>query len=276
MRPDELRNRFMAAESAKDEAVVFDAAVAELRRIDEIARKAGIKTGNFPFDVKQLRNRFLGATSPVDQAIAFDSIVFEIEQLSQKMPESAAKSAVSTGQPLPQTQNPEELKRYLEALAKERDQYRSKVEEAIAEHGKLKRLLEDLTRDRVASLTQVMAVSKAKDELKQEITQLKAQPARERQELERLSSDHEQIKRMALNTQRERDQLKQQTRELTDEIEQFRTLIGQLSEKHHTVKSEQEKLLDENYTLKSGMFKMALEQLESLETRLAQIRKRGK
>jgi chromosome segregation ATPase len=274
VKPEELRSRFMAAETSVEEAAVFDTAVAELRRMDEIARKAGLKTGNFPFDVKQLRNRFLNAASPVDQAIAFDSIVFEIEQLAQKLPESAIKSAVSPGQPLPQTQNPQELKRYLETLASERDLYRNKVEEAIAEHGKLKRLLEDLTRDRVASLTQVVQESKAKNELKQEITQLKSLPALERQQLERLSNDHEQIKRVARATQQERDQLKQQTQQLTEEIEQFRTLIDQLSEKHHSVKSEQEKLLDENYTLKSGMFKMALDQLENMETRLAQMKKR--
>lgn len=270
----------MAAETSADEAAVFDAAVAELKRIDELVRNAGIKTGNFPFDVKQLRNRFLNSASPVDLAISFDSIVFEIEQLAQKLPSTAMQATASPGQtraPLPaQPKSPEELKGFLEKLTKERDLYRNKVEEAVAEHGKLKRLLEDLTRDRVASITQVVAASKAKDELKQEITQLKAQPARERQELERLSSNHEQIKRVALATQRERDQLKQQTRDLTDEIEQFRTLIGQLSEKHHSVTSEQEKLLEENYALKSGMFKMARDQLENLEARLAQMRKRGK
>ena len=276
MKPEELRARFMAAESSADEAAVFDAAVTELKRIDELVRNAGIKTGNFPFDVKQLRTRFLNSSSPVDLAISFDSIVFEIEQLAQKLPAAAMQATVSPGQAQPQDQSPEGLKRYLENLAKERDLYRNKVEEAVTEHGKLKRLLEDLTRDRVASLTQVVAASKAKDELKQEITQLRAQPARERQELERLSSNHEQIKRVALATQRERDQLKEQTSQLTDEIEQFRTLIGQLSEKHHTVTSEQEKLLDENYALKSGMFKMARDQLESLETRLAQMKKRGK
>jgi len=276
LKPEELRARFMAAESSADETAVFDAAVAELKRIDQLVRNSGLKTGNFPFDVKQLRTRFLNSSSPVDLAISFDSIVFEIEQLAQKLPAAAMQATVSPGQAQPQDQSPEGLKRYLENLAKERDLYRNKVEEAVTEHGKLKRLLEDLTRDRVASLTQVVAASKAKDELKQEITQLRAQPARERQELERLSNNHEQIKRVALATQRERDQLKQQTSQLTDEIEQFRTLIGQLSEKHHTVTSEQEKLLDENYALKSGMFKMARDQLENLETRLAQMKKRGK
>ena len=276
MKPEELRARFMAAESSADETAVFDAAVAELKRIDQLVRNSGLKTGNFPFDVKQLRTRFLNSSSPVDLAISFDSIVFEIEQLAQKLPAAAMQATAPPGQAQARDQSPEELKRYLENLAKERDLYRSKVEEAVTEHGKLKRLLEDLTRDRVASLTQVVAASKAKDELKQEITQLRAQPARERQELERLSNNHEQIKRVALATQRERDQLKQQTSQLTDEIEQFRTLIGQLSEKHHTVTSEQEKLLDENYALKSGMFKMARDQLENLETRLAQMKKRGK
>jgi chromosome segregation ATPase len=274
LKPEELRARFMTAETSAEETAVFDAAVAELRRIDELARKAGLKTVNFPFDVKQLRNRFLNASSPVDLAISFDSIVFEIEQLAQRLPAAAAKDLIAAGQSLPQTQNPEELKRYIEAVAGERDLYRNKVEEAITEHGKLKRLLEELTRDRVSSLTQVVAVSKTTDELKQEITQLRSQPAKERQELERLSSNHEQMKRVALTTQRERDQLKQQTRQLSEEIEQFHTLIGQLSQKHHTVTSEQEKLLDENFTLKNGMFKLALEQLEGLEGRLAQMKKR--
>lgn len=280
MSPDELRARFLAADSSTEEAVLFDAAVAELKQMDDLARQAGIKTGNVSFDVRELRNRFVNAASPIDLSIAFDSIVFEIEQLAQRLPVELAKTrtgapkAPPPGQPLPQTQNPQELKRYLEALAKERDQYRDKVEQAIAEHSKLKRLLEDLTRDRVASLTQAVAASRAKDELKQEITQLKAQPEKERQALERLTSDHEQIKRYALSTQQERDHLKQQTRQLTDEIEQFREMIGTLSSEHSSVKSEQEKLLEENFTLKNNLFKMALDQLESLEAKLAQMKGR--
>lgn len=277
MNPDDLRSRFLAADSPDEEAALFDSAVAELKRMDEIARKSGIKTGNVSFDVRELRNRFVNAASPIDLAIAFDSIVFEIEQLLHKLPAGAAATkAPPPGQPLPQTQNPQELKRYLEALAIERDQYREKVEQAIAEHSKLKRLLEDLTRDRVASLTQAVAASRAKDELKQEITQLRAKPEKERQALERLSNDHEQIKRYALATQHERDQLKQQTRLLTEEIEQFRESIDQLSTQHTSVKSEQEKLLDENFNLKNDLFKMALEQLEGLEAKFAQLKNRSR
>lgn len=281
MSPDELRARFMAADSAKEEAALFDVAVADLKRMDDLARQAGIKTGNVSFDVRELRNRFVNAASPIDLAIAFDSIVFEIEQLAQRLPGAIANDSAKTkapppGQPLPQTQNPQELKRYLEALAKERDQYRDKVEQAIGEHSKLKRLLEDLTRDRVANITQAVAAARAKDELKQEITHLKAQPEKERQALERLTSDHEQIKRYALSTQQERDSLKQQTRQLTEEIEQFREMIDKLSSQHHSVKSEQEKLLEENFTLKNDLFKMALDQLEGLEAKLAQIKGRGK
>ncbi|MBS4097400.1 MAG: hypothetical protein KGZ83_11280 [Sulfuricella sp.] len=277
MTPDELRARFLAADSANEEAALFDAAVSDLKRMDDLAIKAGIKTGNVSFDVRELRNRFVNASSPIDLAIAFDSIVFEIEQLAQRLPVGvAATKAPPPGQPLPKTQDPHELKRFLEALAKERDQYREKVEQAIAEHSKLKRLLEDLTRDRVANLTQAVAAARAKDELKQELTQLKAQPDKERQALERLTTDHQQIKRYALATQQERDQLKQQTRELTGEIEQFRGMIEKLSTQHHSVKSEQEKLLDENFSLKNNLFKMALEQLEGLEAKLAQMKNRGR
>lgn len=269
MKPEELRSRFLDAESPADEAAIFDAAVAELKLMDERARKAGINTGNFPFDVKQLRNRFINAASPIDSSISFDSIVFEIEQLAQRLPAEPEK-------PLPrpillQTQNPEELKHFVATLANERDLYRKKLEGAISEHGKLKRLLEDLTRDRVANLTQAEQATK----LKQEITQLKSQPIKERQALERLSSDHEQMRRQALVTQQERDQLKEQTQQLSGEIEEFRELIAQLSRKQHSATSEQEKLLDENFALKGDMFKQALSQLENLESRLARLKGRS-
>lgn len=279
MSPDELRARFLAADTPEEEARLFDLAIVELKKADETVRRAGIKTGNASFDLRELRNRFVNASSPIDLAVAFDSIVFEVEQLAQKLPAGAVApptKAPPPGQPLPQTQNPQELKAYLEALAKERDQYREKVSEAIAEHSKLKKLLEDLTRDRVATLTQAIAATRAKDELKQEITHLRAKPEKEREALERLTTDHQQIKRYALATQRERDELRQQTQHLTQEIEQFREMINKLSSQHQSVKSEQEKLLEENFMLKHNMFKMALEQLEGLEAKLAQLKNSGR
>jgi len=263
----------MSAESAAEEAVLFDAAVAELKLMDERARKAGINPGSFSLDVKQLRGQFINAASPIDSAISFDSIVFEIEQLAQRLPPERGKSPPITPRPiLLQTQNPEELKHFVETLANERDLYRKKLEEAISEHSKLKRLLEDLTRDRVANLTQTEQASK----LKQEITQLKSQPIKERQALEQLSNDHEQMRREALITQQERDQLKEQTQQLSGEIEQFRELITQLAQKQHSVTSKQEQLLDENFTLKNDMFRQALNQLENLEARLARLKKARK
>lgn len=272
MKPDELRSRFMAAESSDEEAKLFETAVAELKLMDERARKAGINRGSFSLDVKQLRNQFINAASPIDSAISFDSIVFEIEQLEHRMPGHGKSPAITPRPILLQTQNPEELKHFVETLANERDLYRKKLEEAISEHSKLKRLLEDLTRDRVANLTQTEQSTK----LKQEITQLKSQPIKEREALEQLSSDHEQMRREALITQQERDQLKEQTQQLSGEIEQFRELITELAQKQHSVTSKQEKLLDENFTLKNDMFKQALNQLENLEARLARLKKSRK
>lgn len=270
MKPEELRTRFAAAETSAEEAALFDAAVAELKLMDERARKAGINTGSFPLDVKQLRNRFINSASPIDSAISFDSIVFELEQLEQRLPPEPVKSPPLAPRPiLLQTQNPKELKHFVETLANERDLYRNKLEEAITEHTKLKRLLEDLTRDRVANMTQAGQATK----LKQEITELKSQPIKERQALERLSNDHEQLRRQALATQQERDQLKEQTQELSGEIEQFRKLITQLSQEQNSVTSKQERLLDENFALKGDMFKQALSQLENLEARLARLKK---
>jgi chromosome segregation ATPase len=270
LKPDELRSRFIEAESSAEEAAIFDTAVAELKQMDERARKSGINPGNFPLDVKQLRNRFINASSPIDSAISFESIVFEIEQLEQRLPPEKGKSLPLTPRPiLLQTHNPEELKNFVETLANERDLYRKKLEEAIAEHSKLKRLLEDLTRDRVANLSQAGQATK----LKQELTLLKSQPVKERQALEQLSNDHEQLRRQALITQQERDQLKEQTQELSGEIEQFREMITQLALNQDSATSKQEKLLDENFTLKGDMFKQALSQLENLESRLARLKK---
>lgn len=273
LRPDELRSRFMAAESSEEEASLFEAAVAELKLMDERARKAGLNPGSFSLDVKQLRNQFINAASPIDSAISFDSIVFEIEQLEQKMPQERGKSPALTPRPiLLQTQNPEELKHFVETLANERDLYRKKLEEAISEHSKLKRLLEDLSRDRVASLTQTKQPAK----LRQEIPRHDPQPPKECETSEQISSDHEQMRREALVTEQERDLLKEQTQQLSGEIEQFRELIAELAQKQHSVTSKQEQLLDENFTLKNDMFKQALNQLENLESRLARLKKARK
>lgn len=273
MKPAELRSRFMAAESSAEESALFDAAVTELKQLEERARKSGIKHGSFSLDVNQLRSRFINAASPIDSAISFDSIVFEIEQLEQRLPPERGKSQPVTPRPiLVQTQNPEELKRFVETLANERDLYRKKLEEAVTEHTKLKRLLEDLTRDRVANMAQTGQAAK----LKQEITHLKSQPIKERQALQQLSSDHEQMRRQALATQQERDQLKEQTQLLSGEIEQFRELITELAQKQRTVTSKQEELLDENFTLKNDMFKQALSQLENLEFRVSRMKKAQK
>ena len=82
-RSHELRERHAAVTQPDEEAALFAEAIAELERLQQLARQQGKSVARSIMDIGQLQRQFNEAGSPIDQAIAFDSVIFSMERLER-------------------------------------------------------------------------------------------------------------------------------------------------------------------------------------------------
>lgn len=301
----QLRERFMSADSPAEESEVFDVAMAVLDRLEKSLLARGKRPDGPPLDIADLRQRYRKAVVPIDQAIAFDHVIAAIERCerlvqpeagtpSRRRPSDDPLEDVLGPEPEPADLPPdaagigsmgkEQLKARLLTALRERDTYRQKLEQALGDHAKMKQLLERLSKERLELMMQSRGNGDESAALQAELARtldlsneqrVRYMEEREtlKRELDNLKAEHDRSRRQLELAQKERDQQKSKAQVLLDELQQLRATLEKMSGESGATREEHDKLLDENFKLKTGMFRLAMEQLSNLESKVARLQK---